>query len=162
MDSKYIAMCKEATEIQDLWVPKSGDQVIRHLTVFGEELDKQIWNSMDTFEILVNTSMIEGYWHCTNKNGDSITLTNEEMHKQTCMWIPRQEDLQTIIRGKLPSGVHETIYLLDCFNAWYCDKSWAFSYNLNLTISELWLHFVMEKMFKKTWNTETSEWAPIK
>jgi hypothetical protein len=55
-----------------------GDKVWRKSTVFGEEIDSQIWPEDKRIELITVRSNSElttaSYWHCFTGNGDDSTM----------------------------------------------------------------------------------------
>jgi hypothetical protein len=74
--------------IAALWKPQPGDRIRYTRTVFGEPLDSEIWSDMTEIVILRRESGVEGYWHATNPNGETRTMTTEDMLKTSCEWLP--------------------------------------------------------------------------
>jgi hypothetical protein len=77
-------------EVQDKWNPHAGDRVYRKYTIFGDELDSKIWSDEQRVEIIIirQPSSVKSFWHCTNEKGEERLLTDEEMQKTTCLWLP--------------------------------------------------------------------------
>jgi hypothetical protein len=160
IDETYIEMCRKAEEIQELWKPKSGDMIIITHSIFGEEIDGQIWDNMDSIEILVREVRSDNsWWTGTNKEGGSICIKGDELYTKTCKWLPRQEDLQEIVvnnsEGITASEYKEPGRLLYYFYSY--QKRIRFNVNVGITIR--WLCFVMETCYGKRWDSEKHEWV---
>ena len=149
-EETYIKMCEKAEEIQKEWNPMPGDFIHRKFTLFGEEIDREIWPQTPMWEINIVYwgSMVESYWACSNEKGESrIYKHPAEMRRETSIWLPRQDQLQEMVinfdRGHDNYGV---LFGLMKFSA---------DYNLRETsMEQLWLAFVMKKKFNKTWDGE--------
>ena len=150
----------DCSEIQDSWEPRVGDWIWRKYTVFGEELDKQIWSEdmMQEINVLTFKSSIKGYWHCSNGNGDErIFHSPEEMHKATCIWIPRQDQLQEML-GMRWKELRHFWRVLSSFE-W---ERWSVHPDGRARIShtsyeQMLLAFVMQEKHNKQW--EGSKWV---
>ena len=94
----YIKMV-DLPEIQDKWNPHSGDWYFRKYTVFGDDIDKTIWGEGGLEEIHIlqwQSQYIESYWKATNEKGDDRIVTTKEMYRNSCIWLPRRDQLETI------------------------------------------------------------------
>lgn len=129
INETFISMCREAKEIQAVWVPKIGDKCfdIDDLNGLGIEL-------VDEGDVFCNSQ--KDYW-------------------EGYIWVPRIEDLQEIhYNNYLGQHVSTTE---KSFHRWFWqeynnkEKSCLENYDWN----ELWLCFVMNKCFNKQWNGET-------
>lgn len=153
MDKEYIKMCRAATELQDVWEPKSGDRIQRTHTVFGYELDRQIWDSMESVDILISETSNNFYWRgCNLGSGKSVILTRDEMYKTTCVWLPWQEDIQKLYKKRCKVAYDGDVYLL--FNDWV-KKSLK---HCDLSFNEMWLCFYMETCHNERWDNEKGVW----
>lgn len=153
----YAKMCKEAEEIQNIWVPKVGDKVI--------EPDKNFPK-----------------WVIGTYNDEAINISNGVVssnphYKEGLIWLPTQEDLQKIFMDCVECQIQ--CATLEAFNDWLfrhdCvqklgslrkgDKTVVTSYNESkhefpfsiMSLNVLWLAFVMEDRFKKVW--EETKWV---
>ena len=96
---EYIKQCEQAKKIQDKWKPQVGDYIWRKYTALGEEIDSQIWSADKMVEIIILhfKSSVEGYWAAITQDGEErIFKTSEDLYKQTCVWLPRQDQLQVL------------------------------------------------------------------
>ena len=68
---QYIKMA-DCEEIQGLWKPAIGDYNWHRYTVFGEEIDSQIWGEDKRVEITIihSKSEVGDWWVATNENGE--------------------------------------------------------------------------------------------
>jgi hypothetical protein len=74
------------------------------------------------------------------------------IHRRTeTIWLPRQDQLQEMVVGTL-----KTWALAQLFNDFLYNQS---EQTLRWSFEKLWLAFVMEKRFGKTWDGE--EWVKI-
>jgi hypothetical protein len=158
MDVEYIKMCRSAEEIQEQWEPKSGDIIIRTHSIFGEEIDKQIWDDMGSIDLLIRPSTVgDGWWTGTNKDGDSICLKGDELYKRIYQWLPRQEDLQAIALNHESMKGFSSWWIMVHFMDFY-EKS---SLSVKLDLTSVWLAFVMETCYGKRWNSEKKCWVKV-
>ena len=162
---RFIKMIS-CPEIQDRWEPKVGDWIWRKYTVFGEELDNQIWGEDKAQEItvLVFKSSVEGYWHCSNAHGDQrIFYAPQEMHKATCLWIPRHDQLWDIMIECTKLEFWRLSAMLLAYQASELEfddqgcHHWRHCcYD---SIEQLMLSFVMHQLFDKQW--DGARWVAI-
>jgi hypothetical protein len=147
MNADYINMCLRADEIRRAWKPKGGDRVLTK------------WNSSDNeIELTYLPKGIE------NKSASKL------LHKQTDVWLPYQEDLQTLLLTHYGSNYCISnishflrMYIEDMNVDRHTTKSelMELSNLVNHDLNTAWLSFAMEKMYNKRWNTTKSEWQPI-
>jgi hypothetical protein len=171
---EYIKMCEHSNELQSFWKPNIGDYILRRYTVFGEPLDSQIWKDpKDKEEIIIlhYHSNLPQYWHSVTVEGKSRIFTYQDtctMIKATHSWLPRQDQLQNMITI-LP---HELIREFSSFcnppknitagfteeqDIWTNQKQCEYPKQFT-SMEQLWLSFVMQKLFDKYWNgTDWSE-----
>jgi len=98
-----VEKCSKS-EIKKHWKPQIGDFVYRKYTVFGEEIDKEIWGEERLFDIVVLTykSEISGYYHCHTTDGkERLFKSDEEYYEATCVWIPRPDQLIDVFIKKM-------------------------------------------------------------
>ena len=75
-----------------------------------------------------------------------------ENPNENLIWLPRQDELQDIINYDYPPD------LLWDFNEWNKQTSLFSNFYFPIyTIEQLWLCFIMSRMYHKTWNGE--EWV---
>jgi len=96
MNEEHLALYRRLSETKIYkerfgeW--SAGDKVWRKCTVFGEDLDKQIWSEDQRTEIIVIRSksslQSKTYWHCTASNGDERLLSDQDILSTTCLWLP--------------------------------------------------------------------------
>jgi hypothetical protein len=152
----YLNMCNKATEIQKFWKPTVGDWIWRKYTVFGEEIDNQIWTKDKMAEITILTfkSSIDGYWSATNSEGDErIFKTPEELHKVTCIWLPCQDQVQEMfdfITGTSKDWMWTLLGAIHNFSVKSDFKEW-----IPTSMEQLWLDFLMQEKYRKHWNGQT-------
>jgi len=114
---KYILMCEKAIEIQEL---------------YSHEPDT-LWASYeeDTPDLV------------SIRPGDRISWAEEMGPKKHFVWLPRQDELQDIVRGK-----NQCSTMLIEFIAWWKEANT----NMLITMEQIWLAFVMYKKYNKIWN----------
>lgn len=157
---KYIQMCEQAKELQSAWTPKVGDYVWKKYTVFGEEIDKEIWgDKLSEIILLTFKSSAVGYFHATDESGHSRTVTfnsQEEMYKEICVWIPRQDQLQEIISAGLKSPL--LVNMIRGLYNWY-DEGKQRYLGTSVSMEQLLLVYVMECKYDKFWSNENQKWT---
>ena len=143
MNELYIRMCQEAHEIQESWEPKPGDRILRE------------WPAEPT--ILVRDMKYDDhYWVYTNtKYGGSGVITMNDMIKNSTLWLPRQEDLQELFRHK--NGNPDEYWILKSFLVWFSHLTPTACPDREVSITQLWLQYVMETVYGKVWNGESWE-----
>lgn len=159
MNTNYILMCREAKELQEQWKPKPGDRIYNPMPSIHAKYNIDILNHYfknengghDIERVLINENLsFLGY----------STVQSESDIKTRFKWVPRIEDLQEIhYNAYLGQHVSTTE---KSFHRWFWqeynnkEKSCLENYDWN----ELWLCFVMNKVFDKKWNGQT--WEVIK
>lgn len=142
MDEEYILMCKEAKELKGILERKSdalyceGYHVYFTTRNFGDpEFDPE-WTEhvIQTFDL------------------DKPLFEPEEIE------VYRQEELQEIYSDKL--GRQSSMIMAD-FCMWMKDHPYPRDHEVWQDITRLWLTFVMEKIFWKSWNSETKKWETV-
>ena len=158
---EYIEMCRKAVEVQELWEPKMGDYINRRYTLFGEEIDSGIWNERDRNEVIILTwaSSVEGYIHAITEEGETRTYaTQNEGIKSTSIWLPRQDQLQDMIRNHHDCTRHN---VRSAFYYWYKrDINKSGGVLETWTDERLWLAFVMHEKYGKKW--DGNDWVENK
>lgn len=161
-DPVYIKMCEKAEELQKDWKPDVGDYLLRRYTVFGEPLDSTMWpNKKDKEELIILNyhSGLPEWWHSVTPDGESRLAQFPDTSsrvKATCIWLPRQDQLQEMVKWKDETDGQ----LLDRCHVWFLD--WAHTKSsepFNLSMEQLWLAFVMKEEYQKRWDSDKSEWV---
>lgn len=147
----YIKMCEKVEEIQKNWKPQVGDYIWRKYTLFGEEIDNQIWEKDELKEIIILhfQSSVDGYWSACNKDGEErIFKTPEDLYKKVSIWLPTQDRLQEIVWEGYDhiAKLHRLWELLNFAQKHY-DNTGHFA-----SMEQLWLAFVMKEKFNKSWD----------
>lgn len=76
-------------------------------------------------------------------------------------WIPRQDELQIILKQKIDRFKEMTDLKFD-FNMRQCIfKSYCHKILCLLTLNDMWLVFFMKELFGKQWVPERKEWMVI-
>jgi len=129
MDETFIIMCREAKEIQEQWEPKGTDLVREYIPTPEWPVE-----DLSGFE----------WW------GDR----DQEVVKDECFWLPRQEDLQTIFMDwNTENGEHPNIKATSYWKMYCCFTRYMDSFaDTKLNWNKWWLCFVMETCYNKTWN----------
>jgi len=147
---EYFRM-SDCPEIQDNWQPKVGDYVWRKYTVFGDKIDKGVWNDEELAEVVILhfKSAVDGYFAATNGKGEEQIFNSiKELHKATCIWLPTQSDLQEMTEVKAVSS--EPQYkVMSQFVRFFDHYEWVPPHFT--TWEQLWLAFVMKEKYNKVW-----------
>ena len=132
MDNKYILMCQESTEIQELWKPKIGDKCfdIDDLNGLGVEL-------VGEEDVFCNSQ--KDYW-------------------EGYIWLPRQEDLQEILLDKRGDGAGD---IINDFYSFIVDNEPLPYVSNREAISMFWLVFIMATLYQKKWDSESKTWVSL-
>jgi hypothetical protein len=147
MNNDYVYMCQKAIEIQDLWSPKSGD--LYHY--------KGCFNTMrpNMFGSDINDGIIS--WD-KDKNITGVD------YKKDKFWMPRQEDLQKLREeqyGHTPYAVYKS-FLMFWEDKFTWDKNMYDGFITPATpITNVWLMYIMYKLFNKKWDEEKEKWVII-
>ena len=140
---KYIKMCQQAQEIQDL----------QHYPILEdwqklEEL-KEYFVSFECGDFIAfnsNESDIVNIWVF----GDPI---HEKEVKSIKCWLPRQDQLQDIIIDEIYGG--SCFRMLMNFGLKLREDT---NYDMTSTAEQLWLSFIMKEKFHKRWNEQDEKW----
>jgi hypothetical protein len=134
----YIKMCKAATEIQEAWEPNPKDL---YIDAFDDEKKKLVYN----------------------------TTKEKIMGWNGIIWLPRIEDLMEMVLPEHMAELvpHTTISTTFDFNRIMSLEKWLgrshegpYKHNiLTFNANELWLCFVMDILFNKSWSGMTWETA---
>ena len=151
---KYIKMCEQAQEIQDLRkFLDSGnkfelweDSDFCHIELSSQNKEFDLVKSRTT---IFNKSF--QYFLC-----DSKCLHYSEAYSKT-IWLPRQDQLQEIYflnsddktLDKFISSLLSVLYLI----------KWE---NNHCSFEQLWLAFTMKEKYNKLWNEANEQWESIK
>jgi len=156
---KYIKMCEKVGEIQKEWIPQVGDYIWRKYTVFGDVIDRTIWPEDKMYEVIILTyaSSADGYFHAvksgTNDGENRIFETHNELHKATCIFIPRQDQLQEML---YPKGNQRVTSLVCSSYDFITSELWE--PEMFDSMEKFWLAFVMKEKYGKVWDDKKEEW----
>jgi len=150
---KYIKMCEEAKEIQEGWKIKEGDTIARVW-----------WNRVWYREVIGFASLTFGDTWCrvvpSTYEFPVNNLQPAEGYKDF-IWLPRQDQLQEMVKDDTKPLRAQYIYLLGDFVAWWkneISEKYAIKF---LTFEQMWLAFVMWKKYGKIWDEEKEEWVSL-
>ncbi len=171
---QYIKMCESAKEIQKLWQPDIGNWFLndyRGTTEFTKDVEKQIWgddkDKWEKIQCLTYKPSIKEYVTISDSDG-AHTYKMDEFFKHRHIWLPRQDQLQEMLKGS-----HTIVAIIQGLH-WFCDPDHFCPDNDNehknckcyeigierrkmfKTIEQFTLAFVMDELYKKKWNG--SEW----
>ena len=171
VSKKYIQLCEKAADIQDLWQYDDGDFYCHRFTElnvtdkrFKDDIGKEI-----VLTLCCSCNVMDSY---------GSTYVSEYNPKGENVWLPRQDQLQSIICFKEfyandlvmdISGLSELmIHFRGFCDPWegtgtmpqkvtviWCEKETEYIKQFE-SMEQLWLAFVMQENFQKTWNGE--EW----
>ena len=148
MNKNYIKMCIQADEIQELWEPKPGDLFYEEYSEKNKQFSKEHWLDADDHN---------GSFYHVSDSLDFINGSHSRYSKQLkekCVYCPSQEDLQEIAFREIGLTTDLILgMLIDYYNEEYMGDG--------NDLTSLWLCFVMEKCFKKRWDSEKEEWTFI-
>jgi len=124
VSEKYIEMCEKAEEIQKEWKDNSGD-----------------------FYVSKTDHSTQGIRH-------NILISTRS--KKDCIWLPRQDQLQDIIKDNY-TDKETNIPFLHPYNHMLWDlvdrlNQGDYCIKFGVSMEQLWLAFVMEEKYNKTWN----------
>lgn len=161
---EYVKMC-DCPEIQSRWKPKVGDYMWRKCTVFGDELDRTLWPDDKREEVIIlhYKSEVDGYYSAVNTDGNErIFNSMEEMNKSTCIWLPRQDQLQEMVCRPLwllahlfDTFIHPDSYCVhsDHDDGFYaqvpcmqCRNARVAIFDTYRSMEQLWLAFVKHRL----------------
>ena len=135
---KYIKMCEKAQEIQQL------------------RSSHRDWEDQDfCLEIDEN-----GCYDIESSNAENFGLFRKSTKDKGVIFLPRQDQLQEIAKDDLKHiFINPLGTLLNSFNE-FINKS-GYSICVISTLEQLWLAFIMEEKYDKTWNEEVQDWESI-
>ena len=133
---EYIEMCKEARQIQQIWKKTIGDYFY----------NPPYYSSN-------NVSIIFDSYIRNKEEGREYyggTYSNNEQVLDGATWLPRQDQLQAIVDLNTIVNWHFYNFVNDGLST-YLDYF--------TSMEQLWLAFVMQKIYNKIWNG--SEWIVV-
>ena len=143
LTQEYIKICEKAKKIQELWEPKEGDFfLIDGLVQVITYERKGRYQPFDRTPI-----------YRSDKHGIYYRYLDDEVRSvvkdfKNIVFIPRQDQLQGIIKDKTTNENNEDLFILmlrDFTLTQYATK-------VNGSMEQLTLGFVMKEKFNKTWN----------
>ncbi len=124
----YIKMCEKAEKIQKDWKKQRYNK--RQLDIYwdGEEIDY-----VSAFQ--------SSAWNKIEKGS---------------IWLPRQDQLQEMVRERTKCAVGEDVRLAYMFHNWMTENDgglFGFGKAIlpNPSMGQLWLCFVMKELYQKRW-----------
>ena len=151
--NEYIKMCEKAEEIQKVYEPTEGDFIwVREEDYWDcyDEVDGCIFVVFDSdgdlcFDAGVSCGRSTDYENI----GYAVELSEVERR----VWLPRQDQLQDIVRSKiLHTDAIGAVWKL--YNAVGPNRTGL--YGKLRSLEQVWLVFVMEEKYKKVWDGK--EW----
>ena len=137
--SRYIDMCKGAREIQESWCHKTGDIFV---TEDGELL---FW--------------VPGKYGASEiKNGFGVTRDSKVVTLTRYTWLPRYSQLIEAAQEDSGASFRDvTFHFYTWLDTAYGSSSKTVPKELFTTNEQVWLAYVMERRYAKTW--ETDRWV---
>lgn len=136
---KYIKMCQEAKEIQEVYSPKAWD-----------------YNYIDD-GVTKEVKVLSGYETDAETYGpDPENSGYVEGDNETRIFLPLQHQLQEMVRGVQPD---EGLIINDYGTSWEFVYNITNNYYLNgVTLEECWLRILMLFRYNKKWNNTEEVW----
>lgn len=155
--NKYVEMCTAAKEIQNVFF---GQQTKR---AYGGLLPSFVYDrTMQRVGVLIWTpSLLRKHLNLTDNyliisvehEREVGNKTKPESIQDTCIWLPRQDQLQDMLGSK------SSLRYLDCFqNLVYQLNCGLFRGQSSLSFEQLWLAFVLKEKYSKIWDNKKKEW----
>jgi len=133
---EYIEMCRNADDIQALWIKKIGDYYF----------------NPDYYSNNKVSIIFDGYIRCKEegKKWYGGTYNHNEQVIDGAVWLPRQDQLQEMIDWE-KNGLYGVV-MIDAFYDFSKTNydSEPFN-NTEMSWERLWLSFVMHELYKKRW-----------
>jgi len=158
LEKQYIKMCEKAVEIQKLWEPFLGDLCMHPIGEWGDTC------GIVLNKIKSNSDKIYIYRGTASVFNNTFTYDNyETFTKNSCIWIPHQNQLQKIAKKEgesLESLVSSFWYWIQgpdhqvSIPTKSVQKSWEDWNNyicVFKSMEELWLAYIMDILFDKIW-----------
>ena len=144
ISNNYITMCDMAQEIQDGYKPSAGDFAVRACEYGHYTIGLVSWRYNQN-----------NLWWSLLDGTDGITLSdnNQERYLEKLIWIPRQDQLQEVIKDCVGSARE----LANMFHPFINETPWNQIYPLRNSMEQLWLAFVMKEKYGKIWDNERWE-----
>lgn len=177
---QYVAMCEKATEIRNRWKPKVGDWFLndyRGTTAFDKETEGKLWGNeakkWEMIQCLTSGLSVKDYITVSDLEGSHI-YNMEEFFKHRHVWLPRQDQLQDMLKEEIRHNHRNTLAYVKVkapegfidlcleytFHNFVDEEEQYFDYVAFNSIEQFWLVFVMSKKYKKRWNG--SDWIAEK
>ena len=127
---EYSKMCDKAEEIQKLWKFTKGDY----------------FTSVKQAEIKIGPTIVDNFWLEDEYTKEVI---EKEGYPKEWIWLPRQDQLQDMMKIHTVSEVKECIE--DCEFTDDVDDIRHTSYDEFKSLEMFWLAYVMHERFEKSW-----------
>lgn len=164
-DEKYIKMCEQAQEIQQMRTHapiKNGERVFNYNFEDGDCFyTEDDYDGTHTIEVLGTTIYNPYLVHDESTHYIDISQVGYDegagYRAKKLVWLPRQDQLQKMIE---PSGLSN--YLLYRFWDFLTHEKGQYAFNVYArgfnTMEQLWFAFVMYDKYKKVWDVTKEEW----
>jgi hypothetical protein len=130
ISEKYIEMCRQAIEIQNLWKRDDGDFAYTD-------------GDLDSYS--KGTRII---WHYKMAHGGYHNWDYNWYMPEGCIWLPRQDQLQDMVMPEFEVyGCDAIEHFMDVFHGFQEENNPLFD-----SMEELTLAFVMHQNYQKKWN----------
>lgn len=174
---KRIKMCGSAVELQDEWRSRInanehnpiGDYYNVYKNKFSGPPEFNNFRLCHASEVTTFTKLPRTHTLISFNIENTIVRFQELIVRRTplddCIWLPRQDRLQEMIKKPEESAYGLTVRLLEFIDTQGFGKDRTASKDINfilnivraMSMEQLWLAFVMHEKFNKTWNGEDWE-----
>ena len=126
------------------------------MKLFKKEYIEKCANSVDLKMIWVPES---GHYFKTKDTELKILHEHSVLvFFRSSFWVPRQDELQTILKEKIDKYKNMTELKFDYHMRYYISKLYCTKILNVLTLNDMWLIFFMNELFNKYWAFERKEW----
>lgn len=159
-NKEYIEKCIHNPDLQGLWVPKEGDYCLctcktcRDRNAKGHFITDYMLDALNNRDLM---NVEPRYARVVKFHGQNF-VDHFHQCREGIGWIPRQDELQIILKQKIERYKKMTDLKFD-FNMRQCIfKSYCQKILCLLTLNDMWLIFFMKEIFGKKWIPERKEW----
>jgi hypothetical protein len=99
------------------------------------------------------------YFHKDDETGDVSTNAKQNWEAQHIVWLPRRADLQQIYHEAQKKGTSH-YEVLKNLAAWTRDYAEEITTRVQkgFSMEKIWLMFVMDKIYNRSWNVKSEKW----
>ena len=127
---EYILMCEKAVEIQEEWTIKDNDYV------YINAIDKRL-------------RRVECHKWSFWFNYKCFTSSEKNRFINTCIWLPRQDQLQEIIGNEITKHKGKNYHTMAIIHSIFKYARYKFEFE---STEQLCLSFIMSEKYNKIWN----------